>query len=396
MFKWPLINDNITQEDKEVLSDFILNSNRFTNGPKVKEFEEAWSKWLGVNYSVMVGSGAAANYITTSIVRELKGQQGEIIVPPIGWVSDVSSVINTGFTPVFVDVDMSTMAISYENIKAAINENTKAIVMVHALGFNGLNDKIIQLAKDNDLILIEDCCEAHGATYNGTRVGAMSDMSCFSFYFGHHITTIEGGMVCTNDEEIYQLARMLRSHGMTREASKEVQEKYSSPDLNPLFTFAVPGYNMRSTELNAVLGLAQIKRLDDNVQARIDNLDTWLSNLSKEKYFVDFEVSGNSNFALPLIINPGIQNGILPTEGRKQVTMERICQILEEENIEYRIGTAGGGNQARQPYLKNYHFKTVGELEVSDYIHDYGLYIGNHTELTEKQIIDLCERLNYV
>ena len=396
MFKWPLINDNISQEDKEVLSDFILNSNRFTNGPKVVEFEEAWSKWLGVKYSVMVGSGAAGNYITTSIVRELKGQKGEIIVPPIGWVSDVSSVINTGFVPVFVDLDMSTMAISYENIKAAINENTKAIVMVHALGFNGLNDQIIQLAKDNDLILIEDCCEAHGATYKQTRVGAMSDVSCFSFYFGHHMTTIEGGMVCTNDEEIYQLARMLRSHGMTREASKKVQERYSSPDLNPLFTFAVPGYNMRSTELNAVLGLTQLKRLDRNIQARVDNLHTWLSNLNKEKYFVDFEVDGNSNFALPLIINPEVQNGMLPTEGRGQFTIQRICEILEQEKVEYRIGTAGGGNQARQPYLKNYHFKVVGDLSVSDYIHDYGLYIGNHPELTEQQIIDLCERLNYV
>ena len=161
----------------------------------------------------MVGSGAAANYITTSIVRELKGQKGEIIVPPIGWVSDISSVINTGFSPVFVDVDLSTMAISYENIKKAINKDTKAIVMVHALGFNGLNDKIIELAKEHDLILIEDCCEAHGATYKDNRVGSMSDMSCFSFYFGHHITTIEGGMLCTNDEEIHQLARMFRSHG---------------------------------------------------------------------------------------------------------------------------------------------------------------------------------------
>ena len=215
MFEWPLINDNISQSDKEVLSEFILNTNRFTNGPKVREFENTWSKWLGVKYSVMVGSGAAANYITTSIVRELKGQNGEIIVPPIGWVSDVSSVINTGFTPVFVDVDMDTLSIGYENIKAAINENTKAIVIVHALGFNGINKKIIQLAKDNDLLLIEDCCESHGANYNGIKTGAMSDMSCFSFYFGHHMTTIEGGMVCTNNEEIYQLARMFRSHGMT-------------------------------------------------------------------------------------------------------------------------------------------------------------------------------------
>ncbi len=396
MFEWPLINDNISQSDKEALSDFILNSNRFTNGPKVKEFEQAWSDWLGVKHTVMVGSGAAANYVTTAIVRELKGQQGEIIIPPIGWVSDVSSVINTGFTPVFVDVDMNTLAISYENIKAAINENTKAIVLVHALGFNGLNDKIIQLAKEHDLILIEDCCEAHGANYNGTKVGAMSDMSCFSFYFGHHMTTIEGGTVCTNSEEIYQLARMFRSHGMTREASEEVQKRYHSEGLNPLFTFAVPGYNMRSTELNAVLGLEQIKRLDNNIEARKNNLDVWLKNLNPDKYFVDYVVEGNSNFALPLIINPDIVMGKIPTEGAPPITMERISKVLEDSNVEYRIGTAGGGNQARQPYLKNYKFKTVGNLEVSDYIHDFGLYIGNHTELTEQQILNLCEKLNYV
>jgi len=384
MFDWPLINNNISIEDKKHLADFIINSDRFTNGPKVKEFEEVWSEWLGVKYSVMVGSGAAANYITTAIVRELKGQNGEVIVPPIGWVSDISSVVNTGFTPVFVDVDLDTMAISVDNIKKAINKNTKAIVLVHALGFNGVNDELIKLAKDNDLILIEDCCEAHGATYKDKRVGSLSDMSCFSFYFGHHMTTIEGGMISTDSEEIYQLARMFRSHGMTREASKEVQEKYLSDDLNPLFTFAVPGYNMRSTELNAVLGLKQIKRLDSNVTERKNNLDIWLKNLDSEKYYLDFFLEGNSNFALPLLIKD------------KNVSMKNVCAILEDQKVEYRLGTAGGGNQARQPWLKNYEFVVVGELTNSNYIHDYGLYVGNHTELTEAQIVDLCRRLNNV
>jgi CDP-6-deoxy-D-xylo-4-hexulose-3-dehydrase len=389
MFNWPLINDNISKNDKRILCEFILSTDRLTNGPKVREFEKVWSEWLGVKHSVMVGSGAAANYITTSIVRELKGQKGEIIVPPIGWVSDISSVINTGFSPVFVDVDLSTMAISYENIKKAINKDTKAIVMVHALGFNGLNDKIIELAKEHDLILIEDCCEAHGATYKDNRVGSMSDMSCFSFYFGHHITTIEGGMLCTNDEEIHQLARMFRSHGMTREASQEVQNRYLSADLNPLFTFAVPGYNMRSTELNAVLGLEQMKRLDSNVNARKNNLDVWLSNLDEKKYFLNFYVEGNSNFALPLIVNPEYDTN-------KEQFLNKICKILENEKVEYRLGTAGGGNQARQPYLKNYGYKVVGELNMSNYIHENGLYVGNHTDLTNEQIVNLCKRLNDV
>lgn len=382
-FSWPLINNNISVQDKKVMADFILNTNRFTNGPKVKMFEEEWSKWLGVKYSVMVGSGAAANYITTSIVRELKGQKGEIIVPPIGWVSDVSSIINTGFTPVFVDVSLDTMAISYENIKNAINENTKAIVLVHVLGFNGINDKLIKLAKEHDLILIEDCCESHGATYKDQKIGTFGDMSCFSFYFGHHMTTIEGGMVSTNNKEIYEYARMFRSHGMTREASSETQKKFARSDVNPLFTFAVPGYNMRSTELNAVLGLEQITRLDYNIEHRCNNLNVWIKNLDNSLYFVDFDLEGSSNYALPLILD-------------KNTDMGKVCAILEEEKVEYRLGTAGGGNQARQPYLERYNFKVSGELQVSNYIHDYGLYLGNHPELKEQQIINLCRRLNNV
>ena len=383
-YTWPLINDNISNNDKTVLAEFVLTSNRFTNGPKVKEFEKAWSKWLGVKHSVMVSSGAAANYITTAIVREMKGNGGEVIVPTIGWVSDISSVINTGFKPVFVDVEMETMAISAENIKKAINDNTKAIVLVHALGFNGINNEIIELAKEKDLILIEDCCEAHGATYEGQKVGTFADMSCFSFYYGHHITTIEGGMVCTNDSEIYQLARMFRSHGMTREASKEVQERYARPDLNPLFTFAVPGYNMRSTELNAVLGLEQIQRLDANIEARKTNLDTWLQNLDANLYFTYFNTNGNSNFALSLVLR------------KDRVDIKDVCKILEQSEVEYRLGTAGGGNQTRQPFLEKHSFKIVGALPISNYIHDYGLYVGNHTELTESQIVNLCKELNNV
>jgi CDP-4-dehydro-6-deoxyglucose reductase, E1 len=383
-FSWPLINNNISPEDKKVLSDFVLNTDRFTNGPKVVEFEKAWSEWLGVKYSVMVGSGAAGNYITTAIVREMKGQKGEVIVPPIGWVSDISAVINTGFLPVFVDVDLDTMAISYENIKEAINENTKAIVLVHALGFNGINDRLIQLAKEHDLLLIEDCCEAHGATYNGQKVGSIGDMSCFSFYFGHHMTTIEGGMVCTNNEEIYQFAKMFRSHGMTREASRETHQKYAKPDVNPLFTFAVPGYNMRSSEINAVLGLEQIKRIDYNIQKRQENLNIWLTNLNNVLYYKEYDVVGSSNYALPLILRKG------------KLEMNEVCKILKEVGVEYRLGTAGGGNQARQPYLERYDHKIVGNLEVSDYIHDFGLYLGNHPELTKEQILNLCRRLNNV
>jgi len=363
-YNWPLINDNVTKSDRQVLSDFILSGERLTNGPKVKEFERIWSEWLGVKHSVMVNSGASANYISIAMVKELKGK-GEVIVPPLGWVSDLSSIAQLGMKPVIVDIDMKNLAITAENIKNAITNETKAIVLIHCLGFNGISDEIIKIAKDNDILLIEDCCESHGATYNGQKIGTFGDISLFSFYFGHHITTVEGGVVCVNTPELHDLAKLFRSHGMTREASQELQAKYQEryPYLNPLFTFAVAGFNMRSTEINAVLGIEQMKRLDYNIQKR----------------------TGSSNFALPLVLNKEYKD-----------KLKSVCSILEEEKVEYRLGTAGGGNQALQPYLNKLDHAVVGELPNANYIHYNALYIGNHPELTETQIINLCNKLNNV
>jgi len=385
-FNWPLINDNISQTDREVLADFCLNGERFTNGPKVKEFENIWSEWLGVKHSVMVNSGASANYISIAMVKELLGE-GEIIVPPLGWVSDISSVAQLGMTPVFVDVSFNNLAITAENIKRAITPKTKAIVLIHCLGFNGINDEIIKIAKDNNLILIEDCCESHGAMFGDKKIGSIGDISLFSFYFGHHITTIEGGIVCINDSKLYDLAKLFRSHGMTREASSELQKQYQDlyPKLNPLFTFAVAGFNMRSTELNAVLGIEQMKRLDYNINRRVDNLKIWLENLNPSKFMTSFTTQGNSSFALPLIL-----------QFSNVDKLKDVCRILEEEKVEYRLGTAGGGNQALQPYLKKFNHRINDGLPVINYIHSNSLYIGNHPELTSEQIINLCNKLNNV
>ena len=385
-FKWQLINDSITDSDKKALTDFInIPNQRFTQGEKVREFEEEWSKWEGVKYSTFVNSGASANYIMASIMKEKKGI-GEVIVSPLGWVSDVAPLVNLGFKPVFVDVSMETMSITLDNIKGAVTDKTVGVCLVHVLGFNAINDELVEFCKDSDLFLIEDCCEAHGATYQNRKSGSLSDVSNFSFYFGHHITTVEGGMVCTNDNDIHQLARAFRSHGMTRELSDEVQNEYKKkyPDLNPLFTFAVPGYNMRSQEFNAVLGLEQLKRLNFNIEKRQENFKTWTDCLDPIKYQVFFQEEGNSNFSLPLII----------LDSDKSL-FERVCNLLDEEDVEYRVGTAGGGNQARQPYLEKYEFR-AHDLTNVDYIHDFGLYVGNHPELDKEEIIKLCDRLNLV
>ena len=191
-------------------------------------------------------------------------------------------------------------------------------------------------------------------------------------------------MVCTDDEEIYQLSRGFRSHGMTRELSEELQEKYKKdyPEVNPLFTFAIPGYNFRSTELNAVLGLEQIQRLDYNIEKRKENFKVWLDCLDPTIYYTAFKEEGNSNFSLPLIIQ----------DSNKEL-FEKVCVLLNDDDVEYRIGTAGGGNQARQPYLEKYEFRTH-DLTNVNYIHEYGLYVGNHPELDKDGIILLCDKLN--
>ena len=391
MFKWQLINDSITKDDKTALIEHInIDGIRFTQGSRVRQFEKEWSEWLGVKHSVFVNSGASANYIMVSILKEIKGY-GEVIVPTLGWVSDISPVVNLGLKPVFVDVSLETFSTDIEKIIPLINENTIGLTLVHCLGFNSISQQIIDLCKDKGIFLIEDCCEAHGATYKGDKVGTFGDVSNFSFYFGHHMTTIEGGMVCTNDDDIYQYAKMFRSHGMTRldylqndELGMNLQKKYESlyPDLNPLFTFAVPGYNMRNQELNAIIGSSQLPRLDYNIQRRVENLKTWVDNLDSEKFFTDYELEGNSNFALPLIILNEDKNRLL-----------RVCDILKRNEVEYRIGTAGGGNQAKQPYLEKYDF-VAGFIPNSDYIHHYSLYIGNHPEIGKEKIIDLCYKLN--
>jgi CDP-6-deoxy-D-xylo-4-hexulose-3-dehydrase len=393
-FKWPLINDIITSDDRKVLSDFILSGNRVTNGVKVKEFEKEWSKWLGVKHSTMLNSGNSGNFISIAIVRELLGM-GEVIVPSFGWVSDISSIVQLGMVPVIVDISMDDFSMTLNSIKNAYTENTRAIVLVHALGFNGIDEDIIRFAKEKNILLIEDCCESHGAKYGdeGGKVGSFGDISIFSFYFGHHMTTIEGGMICFNDEKLYQLSRLFRSHGMTREGSEDLQKEYQEkyPECNPLFTFGVAGFNMRSTELNAVLGLEQLKRLDSNIEKRRHNFKVWTENLDKHKFVTTYDMDGNSNFALPLIMKPEYID-------RFQINDDftGVLDVLNLMGVEYRLGMAGGGNQALQPYLSKYSYRIVGDLENVNYLHKYSLYIGNHTDLTDEQIINLCKRLNDV
>lgn len=386
MLNIPLMDNNILPEDIEAVIGFLRTADRLTNGPKVVEFEQAWSQWLGVKHSLFVNSGASANYITMAVIRDLYGP-GEVIVPPITWSSDLSSVFAAGLTPVFVDVDFRNLAMKEEDILSKLNENTRAVFLTHVVGFNGLSQRLLDELARRGIPLIEDVCESHGASMGAKKCGTFGLASNFSFYYAHHMSTIEGGVICTDDERFYQMCRLYRSHGMVRELTdegmkREYAEKY--PDLRPEFLFAVPGYNMRSTEINAVLGLSQLPRLDGNNAKRVENFRLFIDNLDPEKYFTDFDLEGAVNYAFVVLLRH-------PEMERFQV----LTDMLRSEGVEFRRGTAGGGNMARQPFVRQRmpDFDPA-TLKNADNIHFYGLYTGNYPTLKQEKILQLCVLLN--
>lgn len=360
-----------------------------THGANVRAFEEEWSAWLGVKYSVLVNSGASANLLTMAILKIRHPEGGEVIVPPLTWVSDIASVLQNGFTPVFVDIDPHSLAMDTQQVLAKITDKTRAVFLTHVQGFDGLTDELISELELKKIPLIEDVCESHGATHHGKKLGSIGWISNFSYYYAHHMSTIEGGMVCTNDHEVYQQVRMLRSHGMVREANDQaVRSDYhkKNPELNPDFIFAFAAYNTRNTEIGGIMGRSQLRRLDANVQRRTENLHRFIRQIDPKKYRTDFKLEGSSNYAFNLVMQK-------PDEG----FVQRLMVKMRESGIEFRRGSAGGGNQIRQPYLKGIvpenHHKHFPEVE---HIHFYGFYIGNFPDLRDEEVDEICAILNSV
>ena len=252
ILNWPLMENNITREDLDAVIEFLQSDPILTQSKNVREFEEEWSQWLGVQYSVFVNSGSSANLITMAALKQIFPGGGEIIVPTFTWVSDIASVIQCGFHPVFVDINRKTLCMDEDQVLSKLTPETRAVFITYAQGFNGLSDHLLNTLKEKNVVLIEDVCESHGATFKGQKLGSYGLASNFSFYFAHHMSTIEGGMVCTNDENLYQICRMFRSHGMVREVlDDELKQTYieANPELNPQFIFAFPAYNVRNTEI---------------------------------------------------------------------------------------------------------------------------------------------------
>ena len=386
----PLMHNNFSKEDVNQVIKFLKgNKNKiFTQSKKVKEFEEKWSKWLGSKYSVFVNSGSSANLLTILALKIIYGK-GEIIVPSLTWISDIASVIQNDFKPVFVDINPRNLCMDEDQIIKKINKKTKAVFISHIQGFNGLSKKLIKILKDKDIVLLEDVCESHGATFNKKKLGTYGLMSNFSFYYAHHMSTIEGGMICTNNKKIYELIRMLRSHGMLRETENKKYEKQvikKHPHLSPKFIFLYPAYNLRNNEISAVIGINQLKRLDKNNKVRINNFNFFLKHINRDIYETDFDVKGSCNYAFPLILK------------RKDFKTRDILETkMRKYGIEFRRGNAGGGNQLRQPYLRSVVKKVkLADFQNVEHVHFFGYYIGNYPTLTKTKILKICKILNEI
>ena len=365
--RWPLMKNAITWEDKFQLIKFLITNDRLTNGPQVREFERQWAEWVGSKHALMVSSGSTANTLIISAVKELYGLKDgdKVLVPACTWVTNISPVFQSGLKPIFCDVNLDNFSFDLEHMAeiAKKHPDIKAIFVTHLLGFSAENEKYAEIFPD--ALILDDVCESHGCTNeSGVKRGNRSIAASFSFYFGHHMTTIEGGMVNTNNTQLYELMRMKRSHGLARESGnlKKYADQY--PDIHPQFLFMTDGYNLRSSEINAVLGMSQLKRLDRMIEQRRANFREFVTIMDahQDKFYPVRWQEGNSNFAFPFIC-------------RNPELTKKMKEVFEKNGVEHR--PIVGGNLLRQPFLQGYKMGTTRKSYNVDLLNDNGVYIGN-------------------
>ena len=380
--KWPLMRNNITLGDRFQLAKFVLTSDRFTNGKKVREFESKWSQWLGSKHSLYVSSGSTANLLLLSAVKELYGLKNgdKVLVPSDTWVTNIAPVIQLGFTPIFCDINTDNFSFCEDDLEyiSKTHSDIKLIFVTHLIGFPANNNLYKKLFPE--ALILDDVCESHGCrSSDGSKVGSNSLGATFSFYFGHHISTVEGGMVCTNNDDLYNLLRLKRSHGLARESERYDDYVKLYPDISKQFLFVTDGYNFRNHELGAVLGLAQLKRLDSYIERRNSNYQLFINLISKysDKFKVPVFHSGCSNFCLPLLC-------------KEKEDADKLKRLFDDNGIEHR--PIIGGNLLKQPFLSNYSIVTNKSNLTVDFVHYNGLYLGNNQFIGKKEI-DLLDNV---
>mgnify|MGYP003653687126 CR=1 FL=1 len=379
----PLVKDTIDNKDIDRLVDWLKTYPRLSKGPVTLEFEEKYSNWLGTKYSVFVNSGSSANLLMLSTLKQgnyLKNNK--IVVPSTAWSTDLAPVIQLGLEPILCDSNMEDLSADLEHLEKIFQEESPSVLMfVSVLGLVPDMNKIVELCFEYDVILLEDTCEAMGCEYKGKKLGTFGKMSSFSTFFGHHISTIEGGIVSTDDFELYELLLSIRSHGWDRDLSVETQFKlqqdWDISDFDAMYTFYYSGFNIRSTDLQAYIGLAQIDNLNEWGKKREENFHLYNKLIRNDFWKVKSKPDClESNFAYP-IIHP---------------KRDEIVKTLTSNNVEVRPMICG--SMGTQPF----YVKEFGELKLPNVtiIDEYGFYVPNNPKLTKEEIYFISSLINKV
>lgn len=368
----------------------VVASNRFTMGENVKAMEQTFAEYFGTKYAVMVNSGSSANLAAVAALFYKKDrplQRGdEVIVPAISWSTTYHPLQQYGLKLRFVDVELDTLNVDVSKLEEALTPQTRMILAVSILGNPAALDVMRAFADRHGLYFMEDNCESMDAELNGRKAGTFGDLNTFSFFFSHHISTMEGGMVATDDLELYHLLKAIRAHGWTRDlpADSPLFESRGD-DFFEAYRFIVPGYNLRPLEMSGAIGIEQLKKLPGFTAQRRKNLALFTELFGKDERFIIQRENGKSScFCFPIILNPAM-NPDRP----------RVMQALKEADIGYRIIT--GGNFLRHDCIKYYDYTVVGgTAKNADIAHDYGFFVGNHPFDLTPQIETLHGVLNQV
>jgi dTDP-4-amino-4,6-dideoxygalactose transaminase len=385
MFRITVGTVDIGQEAKKKVME-ALNSNRISSGKYVEEFEGKFAGYHGVSNAIAVDTGTSACTIALAVLHDIAARRDEeVIVPALTFIATANAVLHAGFRPVFVDAGKETYNINPEKIEEAITPKTRAIMPVHLFGRPCGMDKILDIARRNNLYVIEDASEAHGAVYNGRKVGTFGALAAFSFYVAHIVTTGEGGAIITRDEEIAKTCRSLRAHGRACKCKKCVLNISSSrcplrfkldENTDTRFFFEHVGYSCKMNEMEAAIGLEQVDKLDEIINKRRRNLHFLNSRLKEfEEYFQLFRDNKGeaiSPLAYPVLIRPGVK-----------FRRKDIVNFLEENGIETRPMFSSIPTQ--QPAYKYLGLKT-GRFPEAEYIGKQGFYIGIHQGLKEEDL----------
>lgn len=370
MTKYSLASTTWDEQEIDAIND-VIKSGMYTMGERVMAFEDEFAKKMGSKFSVMVNSGSSANLILVTGCRYMKESRlmpgDEVIVPAVSWSTTYYPVTQVGAILKFVDIDPDTLNIDINKIEEAITPKTKAIFVVNLLGNPADWDSIEKIADQYGLLLIEDNCESLGATLGGKRLGTFGFGGTYSSFYSHHISTMEGGLVTTDDEELYHVMKSLRAHGWTRELPEKnhVFDK-TGHAWDDLYRFVLPGYNVRPLEMEAAIGLVQLGKLDGFITARRKNAELFQNAMQDlDGYRIQKENGNSSWFGFSLILEgklKGKRSGLIPLLTRAAIDSRPIVT----------------GNFARNPVIEHLSHLDLGPLPVSDDIHDNGLFVGNH------------------